>query len=40
MATYRTQIDAPRRQDEVFEYLATFSNAREWDPGVVADARR
>ena len=43
MATYRTQIEAARGQDEVFEYLATFSNAREWDPGVVgrgvADAR-
>jgi hypothetical protein len=34
MATYRTQIDARRGQDEVFEYLATFSNASEWDPGV------
>ena len=35
MATYSTQIEAARGQDEVFEYLATFSNAREWDPGVV-----
>jgi hypothetical protein len=35
MATYSTQIDAAGGQDEVFEYLATFSNAREWDPGVV-----
>jgi hypothetical protein len=34
MATYKTQIDATRGQDEVFEYLATFSNASEWDPGV------
>jgi hypothetical protein len=35
MATYSTQIEAAGGQDEVFEYLATFSNAREWDPGVV-----
>jgi len=34
MATYSTQIDATRGQDEVFEYMATFANAREWDPGV------
>ena len=34
MTTFRTQIDAKGSQDEVFEYLATFSNAREWDPGV------
>ena len=34
MATYSTQIQAAKAQDEVFEYMATFSNAREWDPGV------
>jgi carbon monoxide dehydrogenase subunit G len=34
MTTFRTQIDAKGSQDEVFEYLATFSNARHWDPGV------
>ncbi len=34
MAIYKTQIDAARGPEEVFEYLATFSNAREWDPGV------
>jgi Polyketide cyclase / dehydrase and lipid transport len=34
MATYSTQIEAAGGQAEVFEYLATFSNAREWDPGV------
>ena len=32
MATYRTQIDAARGQDEVFEYLATFSNATNGIP--------
>ena len=35
MATYRTEIDSPKRPGDVFEYLATFSNAREWDPSVV-----
>ena len=35
MATYSTQIEAAQGRDEVFEYMATFSNAREWDPGVV-----
>jgi carbon monoxide dehydrogenase subunit G len=34
MTTYTTEIDSPRERDEVFEYLATFSNAREWDPSV------
>lgn len=35
MATYRTTIETTRSPDEAFEYLATFSNAAEWDPGVV-----
>jgi carbon monoxide dehydrogenase subunit G len=35
VATYSTDIQAAKGQDEVFEYMATFSNAREWDPGVV-----
>ena len=34
MATYRTEIESTRRRDEVFEYMATFSNAHEWDPSV------
>jgi len=34
MATYSTEIDSTWDQEEVFEYLSTFSNAREWDPGV------
>ncbi|MFZ0249351.1 MAG: SRPBCC family protein [Acidimicrobiales bacterium] len=38
MATYRTRIDAAGEPDEVFDYLATFSNAREWDPSVVEGA--
>jgi Polyketide cyclase / dehydrase and lipid transport len=35
MATYSTEIEAAGGQDDVFEYLATFSNARQWDPSVV-----
>jgi hypothetical protein len=35
MATYRTEIDSPKSPGDVFEYLATFSNARDWDPSVV-----
>jgi polyketide cyclase/dehydrase/lipid transport protein len=35
MATYSTEIEAAGGQDDVFEYLATFSNALEWDPSVV-----
>jgi hypothetical protein len=34
MATYSTEIDSPRDREEAFDYLATFSNAREWDPSV------
>lgn len=37
MAVYEAQIETPRPPEEVFAYLATFSNAAEWDPGV-ADA--
>jgi carbon monoxide dehydrogenase subunit G len=32
--TYSTEIAAAEGQDEVFDYLATFSNASEWDPSV------
>ncbi len=35
MATYSTELEAAKGQEEVFEYMATFANAREWDPGVV-----
>lgn len=34
MATYNTVFETTRPQDEAFEYLATFSNAEQWDPGV------
>ena len=34
MATYRARVTSPRPPAEVFDYLARFSNAAEWDPGV------
>ena len=36
---YRKEIEVDRDAGEVFAYLADFSNASEWDPGV-AEARR
>ena len=38
MANYRTTVTSPRPADEVFTYLARFSNAAVWDPGVTAAA--
>jgi uncharacterized protein YndB with AHSA1/START domain len=35
MASYETTVETARPIDEVFEYLAEFSNTAEWDPGVV-----
>lgn len=35
MAVYHTTVWSPRPQADVFEYLARFSNAAEWDPGVI-----
>lgn len=34
MATYRTSVSSPRPPADVFAYLARFSNAARWDPGV------
>ena len=34
MATYRTEITSTRPQADLFLYMARFSNAAEWDPGV------
>ncbi len=34
MARYRATVETPRPAREVFDYLADFSNAEEWDPGV------
>lgn len=36
---YRKQIEVVRDPTEVFAYLADFSRASEWDPGIV-EARR
>ena len=34
MATYRARVNSPWPPTEVFDYMARFSNAAEWDPGV------
>ncbi len=39
MARYRGTVTSDRPPEETFDYLAEFSNAAEWDPGVAA-ARR
>jgi carbon monoxide dehydrogenase subunit G len=36
---YAREIEVPKPVDETFAYLADFSNAAEWDPGIV-EARR
>jgi len=39
MARYRTTVRSPRSPDDVFDYMAAFEHAAEWDPGV-AEAER
>jgi dehydrogenase/reductase SDR family member 12 len=39
MARYRTTVDSSRPVEETFHYLADFSNAEEWDPGVTEGER-
>ena len=34
MAKYAATIESAWSPEQTFEYLATFSNAAEWDPGV------
>ena len=34
MATYHARVTSPWPPAEVFDYMARFSNAAEWDPGV------
>jgi Polyketide cyclase / dehydrase and lipid transport len=34
MATYCATVHSTWRPDDTFDYVATFSNAAEWDPGV------
>jgi Polyketide cyclase / dehydrase and lipid transport len=36
MAHYHATIDSRRGPAETFDYLATFSNTAQWDPGVLA----
>jgi carbon monoxide dehydrogenase subunit G len=36
MAHYQADLESRRSAADTFDYLATFSNAAEWDPGVVA----
>ena len=36
MARYQATVPSHRPAAETFTYLATFSNAAEWDPGVLA----
>jgi hypothetical protein len=38
MARYRTTIESTKSPEEAFDYLAEFSNARDWDPGIVEAA--
>lgn len=39
MASYETTVDTALGIDEVFAYLADFSNTADWDPGVVEAER-
>lgn len=36
MARYHATVTSRRPASETFDYLATFSNAAQWDPGVLA----
>ena len=36
---YTREIDVPTPADETFAYLADFTNAAEWDPGIVESRR-
>ncbi len=36
MVSYSVHLTSPKPPEEVFGYLARFSNADEWDPGVTA----
>ena len=36
MARYHATVESRRSATETFGYLATFSNAAEWDRGVLA----
>ena len=36
MSRYQATVQSQRPPAETFDYLATFSNAVDWDPGVLA----
>jgi hypothetical protein len=36
MATFRTTLDSSWALPDLFKYMATFSNAAEWDPSVTS----
>ena len=36
MARYHATVESRKSATETFGYLATFSNAAHWDPGVLA----
>ena len=36
MARYQATVASRRPAEDTFGYLATFSNAAEWDPGVIS----
>ena len=40
MAYYRAQLEVRTPIDEVFAFLADFSNTEKWDPGVVSAKKR
>jgi hypothetical protein len=39
MPHYRGTVNSTVKQDELFDYMADFSNAQEWDPGTVSAKR-
>lgn len=40
MARYETTVTTPADPAQVFEYLADFSHAEDWDPGVASARKR
>ena len=36
MARYKTSIDSTMTPQQAFDYMATFSNAAQWDPGALS----
>ncbi len=39
MARFREVIEVERPPAEVFRYVADFTTAAEWDPGIVSSTR-